>query len=235
MSPMRSLLSASPSSQGRALVSEADVVILDLEGAAAGITQDIVLPTATRLYVKVGLADCERLLEAFAASADARLDGVLLTKVESRETLQTANTLIVQLENTIDRTQGSVDLMPLMETPTGIENAQAICEGFDRVKRLAFGAGDYCRALRLRRTAEETELNDAREALVTASRSLSIAPPIDTPFPYAEDLAQFRRIAERSREMGYQGKICIHPDQVPVSNAVFAVEDARAGCPGLDE
>lgn len=201
-------------------------MILDLEGAATGIAHDIVLPAVARIYVKIGLADCERLFEASAASADARLDGVLLAKVESRNTLQAAEALIGQLENAIDRIRGSIDLMPLMETPTGIENAQAICEGFNRVTRLAFGAGDYCRALKLRRTAEETELNGAREALVAVSRSLSIAPPIDTPFPYAEDILQFRRIAERSRDLGYQGKICIHPDQVPVANAVFAVEEA---------
>lgn len=225
MSSMRSLLSVSPSSLKHALDSEADAVILDLEGTTAGIKKNIELPSTTRLYLKLGLADCERLFIAVADSAGMPFDGILLAKVEARESLQAADALIAHLENGNDRTQGSIDLLPLMETPAGIENARTICDGTDRVTRLAFGAGDYCRALRLRRTPDESELNEAREALVAASRSLSIEMPIDTPFPYAEDLGQFRRIAERSRNMGYQGKICIHPDQVPIANEVFAVEE----------
>lgn len=225
MSSMRSLLSASPSSLKQALESEADAMILDLEGTTAGIKQNIELPSTTRLYLKLGLADCERLLTAVADSAGMRFDGILLAKVEARESLQAADALIAHLENGNGRTQGSIDLLPLIETPAGIENARTICGGTDRVSRLAFGAGDYCRALSLRRTAEETELTGAREALVATSRSLSIEMPIDTPFPYAEDLGQFRRIAERSRDMGFQGKICIHPDQAPIANAVFAVEE----------
>ncbi len=225
MSSMRSLLSASPSSLERALESEADAVILDLEGKTAGIERDVPLPVAARLYLKLGLSDCERLLAADPDPAGIRFDGILLSKVEFRETLQAADALIAHLENGGDRTKNSIDLLPLMETPVGIVNAGSICEGIGRVTRLAFGAGDYCRALRLRRTPDETELNDAREALVVASRSLSIESPIDTPFPYAENIAQFRRIAERSRDMGYQGKICIHPDQVPIANAVFAAEE----------
>ncbi len=225
MSSMRSLLSASPSSMDRAFESEADVVILDLEGATASNTQTLELPSTARLYLKLGLADCKRLLTAGTDSADMQFDGILLAKVETRESLLAADALITHLENGDDRTQGSIDLLPLIETPAGIENARTICGGIDHVTRLAFGAGDYCRALRLRRTPKETELNEAREALVAASRSLSIEMPIDTPFPYAEDLAQFQHIAERSRDMGYQGKICIHPDQVPIANEVFAVEE----------
>jgi len=225
MSSMRSLLSASPSSLEHALDSEADAVILDLEGTTDGIKQNIQLPSTARLYLKLGLSDCERLMETGMASPANCFGGILLAKVESRETLQAADALIAHLENNIDRTMNSIDLLPLIETPAGIENAGTICDGIERVTRLAFGAGDYCRALRLRRTPEETELHDAREALVAASRSLSIEMPIDTPFPYAEDLAQFQHIAERSRDMGYQGKICIHPDQVPIANEVFAVEE----------
>jgi citrate lyase subunit beta/citryl-CoA lyase len=34
----------------------------------------------------------------------------------------------------------------------------------------------------------------------------------------------FRRALERSRRGGFQGRLCVHPDQVPVANQAFTPE-----------
>jgi citrate lyase subunit beta/citryl-CoA lyase len=74
----------------------------------------------------------------------------------------------------------------------------------------------------MRWTLDESELLPARTALVLASRIAGIEPPVDTPFlhigKYGEAL---RRTTELARNLGFQGKLCIHPEQVAVVNAIF--------------
>lgn len=213
MDPLRSLLSIRPEQSAAAAASGADAVIVDMENqsSAPPATQGVVQP----LYVKVP-AGLEKL-----PLKSLEIDGIILARIETRDQLQAAEAALAELEQTTDRSAGSIDLIPLMETPTAVSGAEDICNDFSRVKRLAFGGGDYCRALRLRRTRAEHELDIPRKILAEASTRLGLEPPIDTPFPYPDDTEQLRRISERSLALGYQGKICIHLGQVPVVNQVF--------------
>ncbi len=128
---------------------------------------------------------------------------------------------------------GSIDLMPIVETALGIESARDIAAAATRVRRLAFGGGDYTLDLQLQWTVEEQELAHARARLVHASRVAGLEPPIDTVLIQFRDGERFRAAAARARQLGFQGKLCIHPDQVPLANAAFSptpheVEQARA-------
>ena len=214
MDPLRSLLSIRPDQSDRTQLGGADAVIVDLEGQSQHL--DAIQGTEQPLYIKVDPDGIDRLQPKGLA-----IDGILLARVRNPGQLQAVESFIVELESVAGRPTGSIDLVPLMETPDSIANAADICANSLRVKRLAFGGGDYCRALRLRRTRAERELDIPRKTLVEASIGLGLEAPIDTPFPYADDLEQLGRIAERSLALGYQGKICIHPGQVPVVNRIF--------------
>lgn len=100
-----------------------------------------------------------------------------------------------------------------------------------RVKRVAFGAADYCLELGLEPTLEEPELAEARARIVLASRAAGAEGPLDSPWFHLRDMEGFRRALERSRRGGFQGRLCVHPDQVPLANEAFtpsADEAARA-------
>ncbi len=101
-----------------------------------------------------------------------------------------------------------------------------------RVKRVAFGAADYAHELQLTVGPEETELADARARVVLASRAAGLEGPLDSPWFDFKDLAGFARALERSRRSGFQGRLCVHPDQLAPVNAAYqpsAEELARAG------
>jgi citrate lyase subunit beta/citryl-CoA lyase len=53
------------------------------------------------------------------------------------------------------------------------------------------------------------------------SRAAGIEPPIDTVFIHLNETQAFVASVERARDLGFQGKLCIHPDQVNVANAAF--------------
>jgi citrate lyase subunit beta/citryl-CoA lyase len=84
---------------------------------------------------------------------------------------------------------------------------------------------------RLAPSLEEPELASARDRVVLASRAAGAQAPLDSPWFHLRDMDGFRRALERSRRGGFQGRLCVHPDQVPVANAAFtpSAEDvARA-------
>jgi citrate lyase subunit beta/citryl-CoA lyase len=89
------------------------------------------------------------------------------------------------------------------------------------VSRLAFGAADYSADLGLVWTPDEDEFAYIRARLAHCSRAGGLEPPIDTVVVQIRDDERFRAAARRGRQFGFQGKLCIHPDQVPLANEVF--------------
>ena len=90
------------------------------------------------------------------------------------------------------------------------------------MRRVSFGAGDYTRDMGMDWTLSEYEIDPARAEVVLASRINNLEPPIDTVIIHIRDHEAFDASCQRVRQMGFQGKLCIHPDQVPRANAVFS-------------
>ena len=233
MHPLRSLLFAPgnhPRKVEKVFQVGADVVILDLEDAVA-----ITEKPATRAtivdalkkqrrglgYVRVNSLDTEFAWGDFAGVVGAWVDGIVLPKVETADQLQTADWLLAQLERENGMEIGSIDLLPIIETGLGLYNIEAITMAGTRVKRVSFGAGDFTRDLNLVWTGPEQELAYARGRIVLASRAAGIEPPIDSVFIDLKDREHLKLSTQKALEFGFQGKLCIHPDQVNLVNDVF--------------
>jgi citrate lyase subunit beta/citryl-CoA lyase len=124
---------------------------------------------------------------------------------------------------------GKIDLLPIIETGKGIAAAREICAALDgagRLRRVSFGAGDYTRDMGMEWTMTEHEVDPARAEVVLASRIAGLEAPIDTVFIHIRAHDEFRASCQRVRQMGFQGKLCIHPDQIGPANEVFTPSDA---------
>jgi citrate lyase subunit beta/citryl-CoA lyase len=234
MSLLRSLLFA-PGNHARrvakALALDADAVILDLEDAcpvAEKIATRLVVvaalqqPRRGRGYVRINALSTEFGYGDLVAVVQPGVDGVMLTKVGSPEDIRIADWLVTQLERERGLAQGSIELLPLIETAAGLTHAEAIARASPRVRRLAFGAGDFTLDLGIRWTPEETELVAFRSALVLASRVAGVEPPIDLAWIDTRDAVGFASSVRWGRTLGFQGKLCIHPDQIAQINAAFS-------------
>src|SRR4029077_12722198 len=73
----------------------------------------------------------------------------------------------------------------------------------------------------------EAELAHARAVIVTASRSSGIDAPLDTVWVDLPDKEGLEASARTALAYGFQGKMCIHPDQIAVVNRVFTPSDAE--------
>ncbi len=229
----------------KALALGADAVILDLEDAVANsekaATRKIVLealarPRRCKGYVRVNALSTPWCLRDLMEMVHPHVDGIVLPKVESASDLRIADWLIGGLERERDLDPGSIDLMPIVETALGFARLDQILDvrasaagpAVSRVKRVSFGAGDFTNDVGMTWTPGEEELAELRVRLIVASRAAGLEPPIDTVWIHLHDAAAMKRSVERSLRMGFQGRLCIHPDQVTVTNEVFTPSDAES-------
>ena len=214
----------------KALGLGADVVILDLEDAVAvsekKSTRGLINKTLKQsrncaVFVRVNAYDTEFCYGDICSIVSENLDGIVLPKLESLEDLRSIDWLLGNLEQERGLLNGSIDLMPIIETAVGLVNIRETARADTRVKRLAFGGGDYTRDLGMEWTLEEDELLPVRSEMVLASRFGKLEPPVDTVFIHIKEHGAFRSSCSNILGLGFQGKMCIHPDQVPVTNETF--------------
>jgi len=208
----------------------ADAIILDLEDACAisekvasrqKVVEAMSGPRNCLGYVRVNPLGTDFGFGDIYETVRPGLDGIVLPKVESAADLLTADWMIRNLERERGLPVGGIDLLPIVETGLGLANLREILGCDTRVRRVAFGAGDFCLDMNLQWSRNEEELLPYRSRVVLMSRSAGKEPPIDTVWININDTEGFSASARRSLQLGFQGKLCIHPDQVPVVNEVF--------------
>jgi len=214
----------------------ADAVILDLEDAVANaekegtratVVEALQRPRRSQGYVRVNSLGTPWCHGDFMAVVAAGVDGIVLPKVESACDLRTAEWLLKSLERERGLPEGGIDLMPIVETAIGFCNIAEIARSGTRTRRIAFGAGDFTLDVGITWSAQETELLPYRTAFVVQSRAAGLEPPVDTVWVSLQDADGFRRSVQQAKDLGFQGKMCIHPDQVPVVNERFCPSQAE--------
>lgn len=233
MQILRSLLFAPgnhPRKVEKVFTAGADAVILDLEDAVAAaekirtraiVVQALQAPRDCLGYVRINALDTGLTFGDLEATVAAGVDGIILPKVESASDLEKVDWVIGELERKTGLEVGRIDLMPILETGKGIANAREICAARGRTRRVSFGAGDYTRDMGMDWTHSEHECAAARAEIVLASRIAGLEPPVDTVWIHLKDEDGLKSSATRVREMGFQGKLCIHPAQLDTVHAVF--------------
>ncbi len=220
----------------KALSLDADAIILDLEDAVAtaekpaareAVAAAFARPRRGLLYVRVNAVDTEFCYGDLVAIVQSGLDGIILPKVESAAGLVTVDWLLAQLERERSLAHGGIDLIPIIETASGLDRLGGILAAGTRVRRVAFGAGDFTLDVNMLWSRSESELAAARATIVTASRAAGIEAPFDTVWVDLTDPDGLEASARTALALGFQGKMCIHPDQIPIINRVFTPTDAE--------
>lgn len=236
--PRRSVLYM-PGSNQRALEKAktlpADALVLDLEDAVAPAQKaaaraQVVAAVAAggyggrELVIRINPLDSEwgeADLDAVAASC---ADAVCLPKIESAaQVLRVAQ----RLEDAGNTTMA---IWAMIETPRGVLDVQAIAGAHPRLTLLMMGTSDLAKELRVPHTPARLGFLTAIGLCVLAARAYGLD-VLDGVYLDLQDEAGFRASCEQGRELGFDGKTLIHPNQVETANAVFgpaAAEVARA-------
>ena len=226
----------------KAFTLAADVVIVDLEDSVATsdkeatrkpVAEALARARKVRGYVRVNAPSSAFCYGDLVATIHKGVDGVLLPKVESAADLHAIDWLLAALERERGMAEGSVDLIPQIETAAGVQRVDRVLQARSlrpykspwRVKRVAFGAADYAHELGLTVGMDEPELADVRARIVLSSRAAGLEGPIDSPWFHFKETGAFERALERSRRAGFQGRLCVHPDQIGPVNRAYLPND----------
>ncbi|MEI7894681.1 MAG: CoA ester lyase [Myxococcales bacterium] len=230
----RSLLfvpGAEPRKLERARGAGADTLLFDLE--------DSVVPdqkAAARVQVAEalrggGFGDSEPAVRVNAvttpffnedldAIVEAGARTVMLPKAESAETIHHVVRRLDVLEQRLGLTQ-SVALLALVETAAGVASVRDVAGTSARIEALCFGHADFSLDMGLADSDPSTGVVlHARCTVAIAAKACRIA-PIDNVCLAVKDQAAFRDDTLLGIRLGFEGKLCIHPDQVPLANALY--------------
>ncbi|MDX6541276.1 MAG: citrate lyase subunit beta / citryl-CoA lyase [Gaiellales bacterium] len=233
--PLRSVLFA-PGNDGRkiakALGLDASLVMLDLEDAVAAAEKAAARATVceTLQTAPVGSAPLGVRINALASGlADADLDAlaeqlariavITIPMVEGPDEVRHVAARLDELER--DAGGAPTALLVMAETARGILAAREIAEASERVRTLLFGPADLGRELGVEPTADGFEHLHARSALVLAARAADREAPVDGPYLRLDDDEGCAVSARWSRRLGFQGKVALHPRQLPILSAAF--------------
>lgn len=206
----------------------ADVVVFDLEDAVAP-TNKAEARESVRAVVSDIDPDCElcvRLnplddggrddLEALREAITA-VDSLMLPKVSGPDDVRA----VVDILDDED----DIPLLALLETAAGVLAAEDIA-AIPAVDTLLLGAEDLSADVGFTRSEEGTEILLARQHVTLAASSHEID-AIDTLYTDFEDTEGLGADTERAVELGFDGKMAIHPTQVPVINEAFTPDEDR--------
>ena len=215
----------------------ADAVIFDLEDAVAPAEKDAarilvgnVLGAVpfdrVETVVRINSTDTPYWQMDLQAVVPQKPDIIMLPKTSCAQDVEQVDDYLTELEKQLNMEQGTIKLMPLIETALGIENAYAIASSRSRVTALFLGAEDLTADLRCKRTKEGREIEYARSRMVNAARAAGVD-VYDTPFTDVNDDEGIVVDARYAKALGFTGKAAISPRHVDAINAVFSPTKAE--------
>jgi citrate lyase beta subunit len=247
----------------KALASGADVVMLDLEDATAPAQK----ADARKVVIEAMLEGDWRgrpktfrcngfdtqwmyrdLVEVLQGTQCA-VDRIVLPKASEPAEVRAVTILLRQIEMEFGRTS-PIRLDVQIESAAGVVHCESIASADPRVDALTFGPGDFAASagypLAGIGLADEWDTaygghrwHYPMSRITIAAKAAGIV-AVDGPYAAFRDLEGLRESARTARALGFDGKWCIHPDQIPVVNEIFTpsdeeIEHARQVVAAYDE
>lgn len=259
MRPRRTILSVPghiKKMHDKALASQADVVMLDLEDSVPLDAKDAARkqvirtllstkPRGRTMAFRINALDTpfgyRDLLEVVSAAGD-RIDTVVIPKVDHPGDVHFADRLLagIGMHEGLGRPIG---IEASIESAAGMERVSEIAKASERIVTLVFGIADYAASVgaRLVSISGHGEREEdvypghrwhfAMSRVVMAAKAAGIM-AIDAPYGNFKDPQGLERSAGMACALGFDGKWAIHPDQIEAISRVFSpspedVERAR--------
>ena len=243
--PRRSVLYM-PGSNLRALEKAktlpADGLILDLEDAVAPDAKETARTQVAQavkaggfgkreLFIRVNGIDTPWFSADIEAAVHAAPDAILVPKIATPQQLDLIGQRLLDM-----RADKRIRIWAMIETPLAIFNAVALAaqarDSEDRLGGLVMGTNDLAKETRARIVPGRTPMLGWLSTCVLAARTYGID-ILDGVYNNLGDADGFARECAEARDLGFDGKTLIHPNQIEPCNAAFSptpdeVTQARA-------
>jgi len=203
----------------------ADSLILDLEDAVApdakATARENILTALgsgfghREAVVRINGLNTPWGLEDLKAFANSKADAILLPKVESAEQVQVLAEYLQQMS-----APETMTIWAMIETPLAILRLQEIASAHPLLETLVLGTSDLVKDLHARHTPNRTETQTALSLSVLAARAYGLC-VLDGVHLSLDDEAGLKQSCIQGKDMGFDGKTLIHPNQIAFANELF--------------
>lgn len=213
-----------------------DCVIMDIEDGVA-----ISQKPAARESIRAGLNELnfgvvEKLVringlntpyypDDLNATIGGQPDGYVIPKAEYAEQLRDVSARLAAAELANGWQTGRITLIAIIESAKGVVNLREIASADSRLVALVFGAEDLAGDIGAIRTPDLRESAYARGAVVIHAKAFGLQ-AIDTPFIRLNDDEALTAETQTALEMGYTGKLAIHPRQIAPIQTIFTPDQS---------
>jgi citrate lyase subunit beta / citryl-CoA lyase len=220
---------------GKAQVSGADIVHLDLEDGVAPNNKDRARETVSRAlreldwsrqeaWVRIEHFDAERTLLDLKAILEFQPQLVYMAKVKQPDEMRRLDALVSAEEAAHGLQKGSIQIGAVIERILALHHVEAIAAATPRMGAIVFGVADMSNEFGYRPShlpGADYETLYIRSRLILAARLAGID-VIDAPFVLFRDLEASEVDAKFSARLGFSGKSAISPRQIPGIHRAFS-------------
>jgi citrate lyase subunit beta / citryl-CoA lyase len=227
-----------PELLAKAQLGDADAMIFDLEDsvplnakdeARKNIADALAAGLKKPMFLRISnpragdfMADLQVLANA---SSLVNVAGIVLPKADDADDIQAVAKALKDVESKHNMQEGTLSILPLIETCLGLRNGFDIAKASTRVIGMALASaeqGDFMVDLGGRWTPRSLALAYPRSKLVVDARAAGVQWLVDGVFMNLKDTDMLREECLIARELGFVGKMAIHPTQVDVMHTVFS-------------
>jgi citrate lyase subunit beta / citryl-CoA lyase len=213
---------------------DADIVCLDLEDSVppdqkplaremirGALSERKSYHSSSALYVRINSVDSGFAVEDLSASVQQGIEGIIVPKVNTEDTIIDTARLVTKLEEEREIVKGHIKLIASIETAQGVLNAYDIAKADGRISALLFGVFDFLYDMHLDYVENNgTGYAYARAKLPVDARAAG-ALAIDAIWQNLDDAEGLKRDTQYARRLGYSGKSIIHPSQIDPVHKIF--------------
>ena len=162
--------------------------------------------------------------------AGPNLDAIMLPKVQSADQITWLDTLLTQIEKTMGYEVGRIGIEAQIENARGLIEVDNIAAASPRLETIIYGPADFMASINMKSlvVGEQPTGYDVGDAyhyilmrILMAARANNLQ-AIDGPYLQIKDIDGYRRVANRSAALGYDGKWVLHPGQIDPANEVYS-------------
>lgn len=209
----------------------ADSIMFDLEDAVSMTEKDAARMLVFQALQTVDYGETELVVRINDLHSDfgradifavvkAGVDVIRLPKTEFAKDIEEVESVIEEAEKYFGIPVGTTLMMAAIEGAAGVLNAPAIAKASNRLIGIAIGAEDYVTNMKTKRYPDGKELFFARSMIVHAARAAGIS-AFDTVYSDTDNIEGFLDEVRLIHQLGFDGKSCINPRQIPLVNSVY--------------
>jgi citrate lyase subunit beta/citryl-CoA lyase len=150
---------------------------------------------------------------------------IRMPKIEDISEIELVAKEIEKAEKEFGWPEGTINIIGAIESVKGLYNVREMCK-HPRMVAIALGAEDFIANIKTNRTKTGIELYYCREQILMAARDAEIQ-ALDTVYSDIKDMDGFRNEVTNSRDMGFDGKSCIHPKQITEVHKIYTPDDKQ--------